>query len=80
MRALAVAAGFAFAISLASSGRPCSWPGRTAPAPGLIYRYQGRPGELNAAQAYALAVILMAVTVACVFLVERLRGRARGWL
>ena len=79
-RALAVAAGFAFAIS-GEFGATVFLARPDSPTlPVAIYRFLGRPGELNAAQAYALAVILMAVTVACVFLVERLRGRARGWL
>jgi thiamine transport system permease protein len=80
-RALAVAAGFAFAISLGEFGatvflaRP-----ETPTLPVAIFRFLGRPGELNAGQAYALAVVLMAVTAASVFLVERIRVGRGGWL
>jgi thiamine transport system permease protein len=47
--------------------------------PVAIFRFLGRPGELNAAEAYALAVVLMAVTAVSVFLVERIRLRRLGW-
>jgi thiamine transport system permease protein len=48
--------------------------------PVAIFRFLERPGELNAGQAYALAVILMAVTAASIFLVDRIRVRRTGWL
>ncbi|MGZ4711641.1 MAG: ABC transporter permease [Acidimicrobiia bacterium] len=62
-RAAAVAAGFAFAISLGEFGatlfivRP-----ETTTVPVAIYRLLGRPGATNTDLAMALAVILMALT------------------
>jgi thiamine transport system permease protein len=80
-RALAVGAGFAFAISLGEFGATVFLARPDNPTlPVAIFRFLGRPGELNAAQAYALAVVLMVVTVLSVFLVERIRGPRRGWL
>jgi thiamine transport system permease protein len=81
-RALAVAAGFAFAISLGEFGATVFLARPDSPTlPVAIFRFLGRPGELNAAQAYALAVILMAVTVTSVLVVERIRPRRDGgWL
>jgi thiamine transport system permease protein len=80
-RALAVAAGFAFAISLGEFGATVFLARPDAPTlPVAIFRFLGRPGELNAGQAYALAVVLMAVTAVSVFLVERVRIRRGGWI
>jgi len=81
-RALAVAAGFAFAISLGEFGATVFLARPDNPTlPVAIFRFLGRPGELNAAQAYALAVILMGVTVISVVLVERDRRRGDGgWI
>jgi thiamine transport system permease protein len=79
-RAFAVAAGFAFAMSLGEFGatvflaRP-----ETPTLPVAIYRFLSRPGELNAGQAYALAVILMVVVAVSVLLVDRLRETRAGW-
>ncbi len=79
-RGLAVAAGFAFAISLGEFGATVFLARPDRPTlPVAIFRFLGRPGELNAAQAYALAVVLMAVTVAAVLLVDRIRVRRGGW-
>jgi len=79
-RALAIAAGFAFAISLGEFGATVFLARPDRPTlPVAIFRFLGRPGELNAAQAYALAVVLMAVTAVSVFLVERVRVRRGGW-
>jgi thiamine transport system permease protein len=79
-RALGVAAGFAFAISLGEFGATVFLARPDRPTlPVAIFRFLGRPGETNVAQAYALAVVLMLVTVASVLLVERLRPRRRGW-
>jgi thiamine transport system permease protein len=79
-RGLAVAAGFAFAISLGEFGATVFLARPDRPTlPVAIFRFLGRPGELNVAQAYALAVVLMAVTVVSVLLVERLRVRRGGW-
>jgi len=80
-RALAVAGGFAFAISLGEFGATVFLARPDSPTlPVAIFRFLGRPGELNAAQAYALAVVLMAVTAVSIFLVDRIRVRRAGWL
>ncbi len=79
-RGLAVAAGFAFAISLGEFGATVFLARPDRPTlPVAIFRFLGRPGELNVAQAYALAVVLMVVTVVAVLLVERVRVRRGGW-
>ncbi|HXG75332.1 MAG TPA: iron ABC transporter permease [Gaiellaceae bacterium] len=79
-RALAVAAGFAFAVSLGEFGATVFLARPDRPTlPVAIFRFLGRPGELNAAQAYALAVVLMVVTAVSVLLVERARLRRGGW-
>ena len=79
-RGLAVAAGFAFAISLGEFGATVFLARPDNPTlPVAIFRFLGRPGELNVAQAYALAVVLMAVTIAAVLLVDRVRIRRGGW-
>jgi thiamine transport system permease protein len=79
-RGLAVAAGFAFAISLGEFGATVFLARPDRPTlPVAIFRFLGRPGELNVAQAYALAVVLVSVTVVSVLLVERLRIRRGGW-
>jgi thiamine transport system permease protein len=79
-RGLAVAAGFAFAISLGEFGATVFLARPDRPTlPVAIFRFLGRPGEVNVAQAYALAVVLLAVTVLSVLLVERVRMRRGGW-
>jgi thiamine transport system permease protein len=79
-RAIAVAAGFAFAISLGEFGATVFLARPDHPTlPVAIFRFLGRPGELNAAEAYALAVVLMVVTGVAVFLVERIRVPRLGW-
>ena len=79
-RGLAVAAGFAFAISLGEFGATVFLARPDRPTlPVAIFRFLGRPGELNVAQAYALAVVLMAVTVVSVLAVERIRVHRGGW-
>ena len=79
-RAFAVAAGFAFAISLGEFGATVFLARPESPTlPVAIFRFLGRPGELNAGQAYALAVVLMVVVAATVFLVDRLRESRAGW-
>jgi len=80
VRALAVAAGFAFAISLGEFGATVFLARPDRPTlPVAIFRFLSRPGELNAAEADALAVVLMALTALAVFLVERIRVRRLGW-
>jgi thiamine transport system permease protein len=79
-RGLAVAAGFAFAISLGEFGATVFLARPDRPTlPVAIFRFLGRPGEVNVAQAYALAVVLMGVTVVSVLLVERIRVGRGGW-
>ncbi|CAN5839212.1 iron ABC transporter permease [soil metagenome] len=79
-RALGVAAGFDFAISLGEFGAKIFLARPDSPTlPVAIFRFLSRPGELNAGQAYALAVILMAVVGASVLLVERIRVLRPGW-
>ncbi len=79
-RAFAVAAGFAFAISLGEFGATVFLARPESPTlPVAIFRFLGRPGELNTGQAYALAVVLMVVVATSVFVVERLREHRAGW-
>jgi thiamine transport system permease protein len=79
-RSLAVAAGFAFAISLGEFGATVFLARPESPTlPVAIFRFLGRPGELNTGQAYALAVILMVVVGASVALVDRIRIGRGGW-
>jgi thiamine transport system permease protein len=79
-RGLAVAAGFAFAISLGEFGATVFLARPDRPTlPVAIFRFLGRPGEVNVARAYALAVVLTALTVISVVLVDRARVRRGGW-
>jgi thiamine transport system permease protein len=73
-RAVAVAAGFAFAVSLGEFGATvflarADWP--TLPL--AIYRFLGQPGATNVGQAMALATVLMVLTVVVVLAVDRVR-------
>jgi thiamine transport system permease protein len=80
LRSLTVAAGFAFAISLGEFGATVFLARPDRPTlPVAIFRFLGRPGELNAAEAYALAVVLMIVTAISVLVVEQVRMRRNGW-
>jgi len=80
-RSLAVAAGFAFAISLGEFGATVFLARPDNPTlPVAIFRFLGRPGELNVAQAYALAVVLMVVTAISMLVAGRLRTRRNGWI
>jgi thiamine transport system permease protein len=78
-RALAVSAGFAFAISLGEFGAT-SFIARpdTPTLPIAVFRLLGRAGALNFGQAMAMSTILMAVTTAVVLLVDRMRIRDVG--
>lgn len=74
-RALAVGAGFAFAISLGEFGATvflarADWP--TLPI--AIFRLLGRPGPSNFGQAMALSTLLMIVTAVAILLIDRVRG------
>ncbi|MGK2947905.1 MAG: ABC transporter permease [Acidimicrobiales bacterium] len=83
-RAVLVAAGFAFAISLGEFGATTVIARADAPTvPVAIARLLGRPGALNVGQAFALSTILMALTALTVLLVDRWRARSgprSGWL
>jgi len=84
-RAVLVATGFAFAISLGEFGATTVIARADTPTvPVAIDRLLGRPGVVNAGQAFALSVVLMVLTAAAVLVVDRARGRDRaapgGWL
>ena len=85
-RALLVATGFAFAISLGEFGATTVIARADTPTvPVAIDRLLGRPGSANVGQAFALSVVLLVLTAASVLLVDRIRARdgdARtgGWL
>ena len=71
---LLVAAAFAFAISLGEFGATLLIAQPDHPTmPMVIYRYLGRPGQLNYGQALAMSTILMAVTAAVLLIIERFR-------
>ncbi|HXH89155.1 MAG TPA: iron ABC transporter permease [Gaiellaceae bacterium] len=78
LRSLGVAAGFAFAVALGEFGATVfvarsDWP--TVPV--AIVRFLGRPGAVNAGQAAALSVVLMALAVAAVLAVDRVSAVRR---
>ena len=78
-RAVLVAAGFAFAISMGEFGATVVIARADAPTvPIAIARLLGRPGALNVAQGFALSVVLMVITTAAVLLVDRWRPRGSG--
>ena len=73
-RALAAAAGFAFAVSLGEFGATVFLARPDRPTvPVAIYRALGRPGAVNFGQAMALSVVLMVLTVVVVLVIDRLR-------
>lgn len=75
-RAVAVAAGFAFAISLGEFGATVFIArADTVTVPVAILRLLGRPGAANLGQAMALATILMVMTATSLLLISRLRPR-----
>ena len=78
-RALAVAAGFAFAIALGEFGATVFVARAEQPTlPVAIFRFLGRPGEQNQGIAAALAVVLAGITVCAALAAERAAGlRAR---
>lgn len=83
-RALVVAGGFAFAISLGEFGATTVIARADAPTvPVAIDRLLSRPGSLTTAQAFALSTILMALTALAILVADRWRPRAAdrgGWL
>jgi len=74
-RGALVGAGFAFAVSLGEFGATTFLARTGTPTlPLQIVTLLGRPGELNTGQAYALSVILMAVTAVVILFIDRLRA------
>lgn len=78
-RALLVAAGFAFAVSLGEFGATAFITRPNYPTvPIAIFRALGRPGAASFGQAMALSVILMALIGVVVLAVDRFRVRDVG--
>jgi thiamine transport system permease protein len=78
-RAVMVAAGFAFAISLGEFGATVFLIRPDQPTvPVAIYQLLGQPGPLQLGQALALSTILMALTATVVLAIDRLRLGALG--
>lgn len=78
-RALLVAAGFAFAVSLGEFGATVFIARPDNPTlPVAVARLLGRAGELNYGQAMALSTILMLVCAASLLVLERLRSEGSG--
>ncbi len=78
-RALLIAAGFAFAVSLGEFGATVFIARPDAPTlPVAVARLLGRAGDLNYGQAMALSVILMAACAAALLLLERARTDHTG--
>lgn len=76
-RALLIAAGFAFAVSLGEFGATVFLARPDQPTlPVAVARLLSRPGELNYGQAMALSTILMVVCAVALFLLERTRVRS----
>ncbi|MFF5936978.1 ABC transporter permease [Streptomyces sp. NPDC012508] len=74
-RAVLIAAGFAFAVSLGEFGATVFIARPDNPTlPVAVARLLGRPGELNYGQAMALSTILMVVCAVSLLLLERLRA------
>ncbi|WP_129284988.1 iron ABC transporter permease [Streptomyces sp. GZWMJZ-114] len=75
-RAVLVAAGFAFAVSLGEFGATVFLARPDSPTlPVAVARLLGRPGDLNYGQAMALSTVLMLVCVVSLLVLERLRPR-----
>ncbi len=80
-RALLVAAGFAFAVSLGEFGATVFIARPDAPTlPVAIARMLGRAGETNYGQAMALSTILMLVCAGVLLALERVRTDSQGEL
>ncbi|MFI9305952.1 ABC transporter permease [Streptomyces triculaminicus] len=78
-RALAVAAGFAFAVSLGEFGATVFIARPDSPTlPVAVARLLGRPGEMNYGQAMALSTILMLVCAVALLVLERVRTDRTG--
>jgi thiamine transport system permease protein len=80
-RAVAAAAGFAFAVSLGEFGATAFLARPDRPTvPVAMFRLLGQPGSSLRGQAMALGVVLTVLTVVCVLVIERAqRGRDVGW-
>ncbi|MFE9648872.1 ABC transporter permease [Streptomyces sp. NPDC006365] len=78
-RALLIAAGFAFAVSLGEFGATVFIARPDNPTlPVAVARLLGRAGELNYGQAMALSTILMVVCAVALLLLERIRTDRTG--
>ncbi|MGZ3101686.1 ABC transporter permease [Streptomyces sp. H72] len=78
-RALLVAAGFAFAVSLGEFGATVFIARPDSPTlPVAVARLLGRPGDMNYGQAMALSTILMLVCAVALVALERLRTDRSG--
>jgi thiamine transport system permease protein len=78
-RALLVAAGFAFAVSLGEFGATVFIARADNPTlPVAVAKLLGKPGELNYGQAMALSTILMVVCAVALLVLERLRTDRTG--
>jgi thiamine transport system permease protein len=77
-RALAVGAGFAFAVSLGEFGATAFLARSDTPTlPVQVVRLLGRPGEVSYGAALALATVLLVVTAAALFVAELLQPAVR---
>lgn len=73
-RALLVACGFAFAVSLGEFGATLLIGRADTPTlPVAIFRFLSRPGTANFGQAMAMSTILMTVTASAMLVIERFR-------
>jgi len=73
-RAVSVAAAFAFTISMGEFGATSLVARPEYPTvPIAIFRFLSQPGALNYGQALAMATLLMALTLAGILVIERLR-------
>lgn len=78
-RALLIAAGFAFAVSLGEFGATVFIARPDNPTlPVAVARLLSRPGDLNYGQAMALSTILMVVCAVALLVLERLRTDRTG--
>ncbi|MFJ6659445.1 ABC transporter permease [Streptomyces sp. NPDC091377] len=78
-RAVLVAAGFAFAVSLGEFGATVFIARPDNPTlPVAVAKLAGRPGDLNYGQAMALSTILMVVCAVALLVLERLRTDRSG--
>jgi thiamine transport system permease protein len=80
-RALGLAVGFAFAVSLGEFGATSFLARPDTPTlPVVIFRLIGRPGAESSGMALAASVVLAVTTAGVIAVAERLRGPAQGGL